>query len=300
MPLIRANGIRLNYEQAGSGPEVVMVHGLAANLAFWYLKSVPFLRRDFRVTMYDLRGHGRSEMPASGYAPSVMADDLEALLDALAAEQVHLIGHSFGGAVALEFALRAPQRLASLTIADTRLDAFQPTLRLKDWPHFAVWKKRLRQIGLPEPDPEGEADYLLLTHERHGARPALPLAPAKAQFPADLRNERRTVQQWLRLLESTTARTDLRTPGPSRERLQRLVPPVLAIFGELSHCRPTCDGLRAVTGCRTIILPGVGHFFPLSRPRLFAGVLRSFLLRVEQRETTRTFKANDEATRPAP
>jgi pimeloyl-ACP methyl ester carboxylesterase len=300
MPTVRANGIRLNYEQVGSGPNVVMVHGLAANLAFWYLKSVPFLRHDFRITVYDLRGHGRSEMPPRGYAPSVMADDLEALLDALTIERVHLVGHSFGGIIALEFALRAPRRLASLTIADTRLDAFQPTLRLKDWPHFDIWKKRLRQIGLPEPDPEEEADYLLLMHERHAAQPALPLVQTGAQPPLRVRGERRAVQRWLRLLESTTARVDFRSPGPSRERLRQLAPPVLAMFGGLSHCLPTCDGLRALIDCRVVVIPGVGHFFPLSRPRLFALALRTFLLHVERQGTLRTLKVQDEATRTTP
>ena len=300
MPVAQVNGVRLNYEQIGNGPDVVMVHGLATNLAFWYLRSAPLLRRDFRVTMYDLRGHGRSEMPSIGYSPSVMADDLEALLAILPTERIHLVGHSFGGIIALEVALRAPHKLASLTIADTRLGVFQPRLRLKDWPHFEMWKKRLQQVGLPEPDPEGEADYLLLMHERLAARPIRSLKRADTQLPTGLRGERRIVQQWLRLLESTTAKTDFRMPGPSREQLQQLTPPVLAIFGGLSHCLPTCEELRSVLDCRTVIFPGVGHFFPLSRPRLFAAVLRSFVLQREQLENGHTSKAHDEATRTAP
>jgi pimeloyl-ACP methyl ester carboxylesterase len=281
MPLVVANGIRLNYEQTGTGPDVVMVHGLGANLAFWYLKSVPLLRRDFRITMYDLRGHGRSEMPPSGYTPTVMADDLEALLDVLRIERIHLIGHSFGGVVALELALRRPARLTSLTIADTRLSAFQPALRLKDWPHFETWRRHLEDAKLPIPDPDGEADFHLLMYERLVQQPATAFVRARTRAPVLLLGrQRRAVQRWLHLLDVTTAKTDLRVPGPDCEHVQQLVPPALAIFGELSHCLPTGWGLRAAIGCQTVIVPRVGHFFPLTRPRLFAAALRDFWERV--------------------
>jgi pimeloyl-ACP methyl ester carboxylesterase len=279
------NGVRLNYSQTGGGPDVVMVHGLATNLAFWYLKSVPFLRKEFRVTAYDLRGHGRSEMTPSGYGPSSMADDLQALLDRLGIDRVHLVGHSYGGVVALEYVLRAPARVASLTIVDTRLDAFQPTLRLKDWPHFETWKKQLQQSNLQVPDPEAEADYHLLMHEQLADRATHARSNAGGRFPAPFPGRgRRAAQQWVRVLESTTAKADLGACGPSLERVQQLVTPTLAIFGALSHCLPSGIGLRSVVGCHAVIIPDAGHFFPFTRSRAFTTVLREFLLRVSRRD----------------
>jgi pimeloyl-ACP methyl ester carboxylesterase len=284
---VLANGIRINCERIGSGPDVVLIHGLGTNLAFWYLRSAPLMRREFRVTMYDLRGHGRSETPPSGYTPSTMAADLTALLDCLGVETAHLVGHSFGGIIALEFALRVPGRVASLTIADARLDAFQPALPLKDWPHFETWKKRLQRSGLPVPHPEDKADYHLLAQQRLAAKTGHSPIRAQNHLPKVFsKGEGRVAQSWLRLLESTTARVDFRAPTPSIDRLRQLVNPTLAIFGARSHCLPTCHGLGTAIGCRTVIIPRVGHFFPFRRPRPFVAALREFLLRVTQPEAT--------------
>jgi pimeloyl-ACP methyl ester carboxylesterase len=301
VPTLLANGVRIHCERIGSGPDVVMVHGLGTNLAFWYLRSAPLMRREFRVTMYDLRGHGRSETPLNGYTPSAMAEDLKALLDSLAVERAHIVGHSFGGIVALEFALRVPARVASLTIADARLDAFQPALPLKDWPHFATWKKRLQRSGLPVPDPEDELDFHLLVHERLSDRATHPLTRAPARVAAALPGrEGRAAQRWRSLLESTTAKVDFRARGPSLERLQQLATPTLSIFGGRSHCLPTCRGLQNALRCQTVIIPGVGHFFPLRRPRLFVTALREFLLRAPQSDGLRTMKlVNEEPDRSA-
>ncbi len=87
MAVIHANGVRMNVirmDHADAAAEdLVMVHGLATNLAFWYLQMAPELNRDYRVTLYDLRGHGRSERTESGYAAADLATDLQKLLDHL-------------------------------------------------------------------------------------------------------------------------------------------------------------------------------------------------------------------------
>ena len=138
--MMSVEGVRLHYYQRGvpTRPHVVLVHGLAANTAFWFPQLLPALVRDYLVTAYDLRGHGRSDMPASGYGTADMASDLHALLRHAGADRVHLIGHSFGGAVALHYAVLHPDRVASLTVADTRLGAFQPD------PHMVGWLRRSR------------------------------------------------------------------------------------------------------------------------------------------------------------
>jgi pimeloyl-ACP methyl ester carboxylesterase len=291
VPTVVANGVRLNYEQTGRGPDVVMVHGLATNLAFWYLKSVPLLRDAFRITAYDLRGHGRSEMPPTGYTPTVMADDLDALLEVLGTGRVHLVGHSYGAVVALELALRAPERLASLTLVDARLDAFQPPLRLKDWPHFETWKKRLERANARVPDENADADYQLLMYEPlidAAPEPVRPTALAVSRSLPARGGRGRAGQQWMRLLETTTAKADFGARGPSLERVRHLVTPCLAVFGALSHCLPTCVGLRSAVRCHEVILPEAGHFFPLTRPRVFAAIVREFLLRMARRDGTST------------
>ena len=104
------SGITLHYQQVGQGPDLVMLHGLTGNLAVWHLKMVPSLWDRFRITTYDLRGHGYSEVTPSGYTPDDMATDLNDLLDVLGIEQAAFVGHSYGADTALYFALKHPER----------------------------------------------------------------------------------------------------------------------------------------------------------------------------------------------
>ncbi|MGH6692427.1 MAG: alpha/beta fold hydrolase, partial [Gammaproteobacteria bacterium] len=67
MAHLQARGINLHYLQVGSGPHMVMLHGLTGNQAVWHLKMTPLLRHAFRITTFDLRGHGRSDITPAGY-----------------------------------------------------------------------------------------------------------------------------------------------------------------------------------------------------------------------------------------
>uniref|UniRef100_A0ACD5GS24 Alpha/beta fold hydrolase n=1 Tax=Desertifilum tharense IPPAS B-1220 TaxID=1781255 RepID=A0ACD5GS24_9CYAN len=132
MPKVLANGVTLSYQQTGNGSDLVMIHGLAASRAFWYPLIAQQLEQKFRVTFYDLRGHGYSEMPAAGYTSQDMALDLHELLNHLQIHRALLVGHSFGGVIALQYALQHPERVSSLVVADSRISCLQPVQRLKD------------------------------------------------------------------------------------------------------------------------------------------------------------------------
>ena len=66
MPHASINGIKLHYQQVGQGPDVVMVHGITGNMAIWHLEIIPALMQQYRLTTYDLRGHGYSDAPPTG------------------------------------------------------------------------------------------------------------------------------------------------------------------------------------------------------------------------------------------
>lgn len=122
-----------------------MIHGLAANLGFWYAAATQGFTRFGRVTMYDMLGHGHSQMAASGYSPGQLADHLGELLDCLQLDRVHLVAHSFGGMVALAFALRQPERVKSLILADVRVWQAEPP----SWQGVPpAWLERMRAKGL--------------------------------------------------------------------------------------------------------------------------------------------------------
>jgi len=168
MPALTQEDVTLNYQLIGpdirpDAPPVSLIHGLGANIAFWYLGAMRHLGRDHTFLLHDLRGHGASSMPDEGYGLRQMADDFLALLDHLGVDKTHVVGHSHGARVALLFAMLYPERVASLTVADTQLRALQPPMKLGEWPHWPQWKADLMARGVTSFPPEDAIiDFKLL------------------------------------------------------------------------------------------------------------------------------------------
>jgi pimeloyl-ACP methyl ester carboxylesterase len=262
-----------------SGEDVVMIHGLAANLGFWYAGAAQWFTHFGRVTLYDLPGHGRSEMRATGYAPRQLAEDLGQLLDRLEIGQVHLIAHSFGGMVALCFALQQPQRVKSMVLADVRLWQIEPP----SWDGVPpAWLRRMRDAGLrlEEGRLDPSVQVLVELARLQLGRPELAraalaaLTGGRAVFAG-----RRAARRWLDLIEQTKAYAEM-TSGDDFELadLTKIQSPILALFGGNSLLQRSARTLeRLCTDCQLEIIPQVGHFFPLTRPRIFAAAALQFL-----------------------
>jgi pimeloyl-ACP methyl ester carboxylesterase len=295
MPRAFVNGIGINYQQAGVGPDLVLVHGLAANLAFWYIRILPFLIREFRVTVYDLRGHGFSDMPHSNYTSADMAKDLGALLGQLGIEQTHLVGHSFGGLVALHFAVLFPARVSSLTVADSRVSALQAVPRVKDWPHWRRWQPRLGRLGI-HLDEEQELDFSLLgklaEYTRQGAFDTSKHSSLFTPFET-WNGGKRSAERWLYLLNTTTAKEDFKAQaGLTLNKIRRMHRPTLAIYGQYSFCLPSCRGLQQnLPNCKSVFIQRAGHFHPVIKPRIFLANLQKFLLPQISRTTSNVSQA---------
>ena len=74
MPKLVANGNEFHYQQAGAGPDVVLIHGVTGDLSIWFLcEAMGILGRSFRVTAFDLRGHGYSGLSRDGYTSAEQA-----------------------------------------------------------------------------------------------------------------------------------------------------------------------------------------------------------------------------------
>lgn len=285
MPKADVNGCRLNYTQMGNGPDTVLIHGLAANLAFWNLPLLRRLAARRRVTVFDLRGHGYSDLSPSGYSSAQMAADLLGLLDHLAIDRAHLVGHSFGGTVALQATIDAPGRIASLTLADVRVAALQPTLRPADFPHWDKWWSAFRNAGIVLGEDQS-LDFTLLellaAPRWRSVRRQLADGSRFVPFEGWTASQR-GADRWLRLLATTTARADFQSDrGPTIDVLSRVEHPTLAIYGQYSHCLPSAEGLRQhLRRCRMVLSPASGHFHPAVRPEFFADQVLAFTDEVE-------------------
>jgi pimeloyl-ACP methyl ester carboxylesterase len=118
VPKVSVNGFSLYYEIQGDGEPVVLIPGFAAGRETWVLQT-PSLSREFRVITFDPRGVSESEKPEGPQSISLLADDLAHLLQALGISKAHIVGASFGGFVAQEFALRYPFMTRKLVLCCT-------------------------------------------------------------------------------------------------------------------------------------------------------------------------------------
>lgn len=114
---------RLHYLDVGSGPAVVLIHGLAGDHTAWR-SQIELLRPHFRVIAFDNRGAGRSTQVDEPVSTQDLAADTLGLMDQLKVSQAHVVGRSMGGAVAQHMALMSPGRIASLALCASfaRLD----------------------------------------------------------------------------------------------------------------------------------------------------------------------------------
>ncbi len=114
--------MQLHYQTLGQGQPLILLHGLFGSGDNWGTVARHFSQH-YQVICVDLRNHGRSPHSASqSYAN--MADDLLELCDALSLERIHLLGHSLGGKVAMQFAAKHPDRVGKLIVVDMAMRAY--------------------------------------------------------------------------------------------------------------------------------------------------------------------------------
>ena len=265
MPDILANGIRIHYEEEGSGFPMVLAHGLCATLHEWD-ETVEFFRGRYRVIAYDARGHGRSEVPdrIEAYSQDIMVEDLRAVMDNLGVDRAILGGHSMGADVVLHFALQQPKRCAALVPVGTGGGSSDS----KGWHE---WMGKLADLA----EREGmEAFWDLVKGQ-----------PSLAASRSDPRLGPRIAQE---LLDSSPRGMSCAIRGvlltrPSildlESQLKGLSVNTLVVLGELDT--PVAEAsqfmARHIPGASLLAIPGVGHEPQLEVPEAFLGAVERFL-----------------------
>jgi len=269
MPKILANGIHIHYTRVGEGCDLVMLHGLTGNLAVWHLRIARVLQKEYRITTYDLRGHGHTDMPPTGYTTRVMAEDLRGLLDVLGIERAYLVGHSFGADVALHFALLYPERVDKVVAIEAGLAAMVATRKREDWEGWRYWRETLNEFGIQVPREKWYDPVYMLK---------LSLKVPKVYGPATGRP--RKPEPLLKLLETTTVMEDYELPdGFTLERVADIKTPILLVYGGNSAFLATYEYLKEhLADCRPVLLPfsKYGHFGPVEQPEILMGHMRDF------------------------
>jgi pimeloyl-ACP methyl ester carboxylesterase len=257
------NGAQLYYEVSGQGRPLVLLHAGVTDSRVWDAQVTAFSPQ-FRVIRYDLRGFGRSPMPPGRFAHHA---DLGGLLDFLQVNQAVVIGLSYGGQVALDFALAHPGRVTALVLASpATISGSQPSdailqfgeeeealLAAGDLAGATTLNVRMWVDG-PQRTPEqvdGAVRDLVYAMQLHAF--SLPV-------PED-------------------AAIDRLTP-PASERLDEVCVPTLILAGELDALGVVelAGQLAAkIPGAQKVILPDVAHMLNLERPEAFNRLVLQFL-----------------------
>jgi pimeloyl-ACP methyl ester carboxylesterase len=266
MPKAFVNGLNLHYVQTGQGPNLVLIHGIASNLGQWQLGILPALVEHFRLTMYDLRGHGYSDMPTRGYTPTHMLGDFSGLMDYLGMERTSIVGHSYGGLVALCYALHLPERVDKLIIADTGI----PAVERRDGRDAVLvgWRESLQRGGIDVPEEKAEdIGYLIEQTVKLRGRSWRGMGA------------RRAIARLTRFTTTTSFAKEYReTSCLALEMIHQIQSPVLLIYGDRSPLTASFQALRDnLPNCRTAIVADGGHFYPLQHPETFVRHIKDFL-----------------------
>jgi pimeloyl-ACP methyl ester carboxylesterase len=145
MPTAAANGIDINYQLEGDGPEtIVLVNGLADDLETWVFQMDALLGAGYRVLRFDNRGVGKSSKPEGPYTSRMLADDAKGLADELGLRGFHLMGVSMGGMIAQEYAIAYGDDLKTAAFACTYAAPGPFCSRM-----FSMWRDMAPVNGVP-------------------------------------------------------------------------------------------------------------------------------------------------------
>jgi pimeloyl-ACP methyl ester carboxylesterase len=259
---IAVPGGELSYEVGGSGPPLVLIHGLGGAKGVWSRLRPPLEDR-FTVVAYDLRGAGETldATPDGRLSLDVWSDDLRALVDALELGRPAFVGHSLGSSIALKFTLRWPDDVAALVLmgADPELSRLAPRMQkvveLIEGVGLREWVANYWSTNTPFSTASLERSPEILDEYR-------------AML---LRNDERDYVRTCRAIASSEDQT---------AELARVARPVLVIAGSDDDRTLPAAGRALAAGLPRASfeeLPGVGHTMPLEAPEAVSAAVFDFL-----------------------
>ncbi|MFN3744583.1 MAG: alpha/beta fold hydrolase [Hyphomicrobiaceae bacterium] len=266
------DGVRLYYEETGSGRTVIFVHEFAGDMRSWEPQMRHFGRM-YRCIAYNARGYPPSDVPAeaSSYAQARAADDVKAVLDAAGADDAHVIGLSMGGFATLHFGFRHPKRARSLCVGGCGYGA-EPEQR-----------ERFQA--------EAEATAKLLTAGGMAAfADAYAHGPTRVQFE---NKDPRGFAEFKRMLAEHSALGSANTQlGVQRARpslyalvdeMKKLTVPTLIITGDEDWpcLMPGILMKRNIVSSALAVMPNAGHAINLEDPDVYNRIVGDFLATVE-------------------
>jgi pimeloyl-ACP methyl ester carboxylesterase len=270
---IRIHGHDIAFHTTGSGPVLVLLHGMAGSSSTWR-HVVPLLEHDFTLVSPDMLGHGESAKPRVDYSLGAHAASVRDLMIALGHERATIVGQSWGGGVAMQFAYQFPERCERLVLVSSgglgvEVNAI---LRALSVPGAAY----ALPIGCrPAFRDAGERIGGLLA--RLGKQPGAEDVEIWRAYAALADPDTRRAFLWT--LRSVVDHMGQRVSARDRLYLTSEMP-TLIMWGDRDPIIPVQhahDAHAAMPGSRLELFPGIGHYPHCGDPERFVRVLRAFI-----------------------
>lgn len=248
------------YKARGDGPVLLFLHGIGGNKDSFDAQLPHFADR-YHAVAWDMPGYGDTPLPDQPMTFELLADAAAALIDALAVDRAHVVGHSMGGMVAQTLVRRHPERIASLVLSATSPAFGKPG---SDW-QAKFLADRLRPLDAGR-IPADFADALV-----DGMWGDFDDAEAKARAAASMK---------ALSAESYRAALNCIVTFDERENLAAIACPTLCLAGEkdTNAAPPVMETMAAkIPGAAYGCMAGVGHLANIERPDLFNGAIDAFL-----------------------
>jgi len=260
MPHCRVNDITMHYDLQGSGPPLLLVHGLGSSHKDWFAQK-DFFKQTHTVVAPDLRGHGATEKPPGPYSIPQMARDLAALLDALDLPPAHVVGLSMGAMVGLQLAHDAPAAVRTVTAVNC-----DPEYRLHTPRRWLSYLFRLILVRLFGPRVLGRI-----------------LAPRLLPAPDQAELRRTFIRRYSRNATHALVASIRAIAGWSiDDQLAAIRQPALIVASQHDYTDVDRKAIfaRQMPDARLAVLPDAHHAVPVERPALFNHQLCAFLAEV--------------------
>lgn len=258
---VSVDDINLAYDDVGTGPAVLLIHGFPLNRQMWQPQLKPIADAGYRVIAPDLRGFGASDAPAGGYSMDRFADDVIALLDALKIDKAVVGGMSMGGYILMNLMERYPDRVRAACFIATRSNADDEAGR-----------ERRKAMA-------AEA-------ERLGANPIIKIF-AELLFAAETSQTSpeliARVTSWMRETSPKGLAGGLLAMRDRKDYTQQLPSfrhPSLVIAGAEDRAAPAEAAqtlIEGLSGCRSKVIEKAGHMVNMEQPAIFNETMIEFL-----------------------
>ena len=271
MPIYHINQMDFHVQQKGHGSDVVFIHGVTGDLSIWFLcGAMEAIAATHRVTAFDLRGHGYSDAPASGYTSADHAADALAIMDHFSMNRVRLVGHSFGAVIALHAAVFAPHRVEQLVLSDPYFPALRHLEDLSRWGHWQNFRQEAEDAGVTLNSEHWYDLGRFFDQVLHLDGERLLRFRQAVGLPG--------LNRLLRLSKTTCGDDSKVEAGLTIEKILGVTAPVLAVYGEHSPFLSTAEYLvKHLPNCRSVLIHGAQHRAPEENPGAFVAAVADFL-----------------------